>query len=157
MMMCSKCGANIGEGAKFCSACGSAMQVVSSCVKCGAQVDADARFCPNCGSRIGDGRLLGDRNVIAGDVIGHSERYDVSNGGVVVKSVNEAGEIVECSECTRRMPKGSRMSAASVAILFAEIVMIGTRIDVRRVLIGMGKGRESNILRRCRKHMRMVF
>ncbi len=49
---CSKCGAAMAEGAKFCPECGEKNLGVgkTSCVKCGAAVDSNAKFCPDCGA-----------------------------------------------------------------------------------------------------------
>lgn len=54
MNKCSKCGAQIKKGAKFCPECG-AKQVTAgmiSCPKCGAEIKATAKFCPECGEKI---------------------------------------------------------------------------------------------------------
>ena len=54
MNKCSKCGAQIRKGAKFCPECG-AKQVTAgmiSCPKCGAEIKATAKFCPECGEKI---------------------------------------------------------------------------------------------------------
>lgn len=49
---CSKCGNQLSNGAKFCSECGSPVQVNKFCSNCGNQVAADAKFCPNCGKSL---------------------------------------------------------------------------------------------------------
>lgn len=52
---CLKCGAEIREGALFCSCCGAPVQKVEppsdllKCPKCGADVNKDDRFCMECG------------------------------------------------------------------------------------------------------------
>jgi len=53
-MNCTKCGAQVQEGSKFCPGCGSP---VSSryCANCGSQVSPDVKFCPNCGKSIAGG------------------------------------------------------------------------------------------------------
>jgi membrane protease subunit (stomatin/prohibitin family) len=46
---CTKCGANVPAGSKFCPACGAQQQTQQACAKCGAQVPPGSKFCPNCG------------------------------------------------------------------------------------------------------------
>ncbi len=51
---CLVCGAELGEGAKFCSGCGKPVDKVTSsgrlfCAFCGAKLDGDESFCPRCG------------------------------------------------------------------------------------------------------------
>ena len=51
-MFCTKCGNQVGETEKFCSNCGSPIQVEEKepkCPKCGADIKGDKRFCVNCG------------------------------------------------------------------------------------------------------------
>ncbi|MDP9243390.1 MAG: zinc-ribbon domain-containing protein, partial [Actinomycetota bacterium] len=48
MRICPACGAENAEGARFCSACGTALG--RTCPSCGAEVADDARFCPSCGN-----------------------------------------------------------------------------------------------------------
>lgn len=45
--VCSKCGAKLKEGAKFCGECGAKQG--ETCPKCGASVDSNAKFCGECG------------------------------------------------------------------------------------------------------------
>lgn len=48
---CAKCGASIFEGCKFCPECGTPTSIV--CPKCNAQVKGGMKFCPECGAKIG--------------------------------------------------------------------------------------------------------
>ncbi|MDR2634903.1 MAG: SPFH domain-containing protein [Clostridiales bacterium] len=48
---CSKCGAAIKEGVKFCPECG-AKQETSVCPSCGKPVKPGAKFCPECGAAV---------------------------------------------------------------------------------------------------------
>lgn len=52
MVKCNKCGNMIPSGSKFCSECGSPVQVNKFCSNCGNQVPADAKFCSNCGKSL---------------------------------------------------------------------------------------------------------
>lgn len=45
---CTKCGASLKEGAKFCPECGQPQG--NTCPKCGAIVPANSKFCPECGA-----------------------------------------------------------------------------------------------------------
>jgi subtilisin family serine protease len=50
--ICSRCGATIRPGARFCSACGQSREPVAQqrqCPHCGAALRAGGRFCPKCG------------------------------------------------------------------------------------------------------------
>lgn len=47
---CVSCGANLREGAKFCSECG-AKQEKKQCSGCGAEMTPNARFCSECGTK----------------------------------------------------------------------------------------------------------
>ncbi len=49
---CTKCGSQLASGAKFCSECGSPVQLNKFCSNCGNQVASDAKFCPNCGKSL---------------------------------------------------------------------------------------------------------
>lgn len=54
-MICSKCGAQIMDGSKFCTHCGNKVEPkpvaanVSACPKCGAELKVGAKFCTKCG------------------------------------------------------------------------------------------------------------
>lgn len=47
---CIKCGAELREGAKFCSGCGST-QEKAKCSNCQFELAAGAKFCPECGTK----------------------------------------------------------------------------------------------------------
>ena len=54
---CPKCGAANLANAKFCTECGSKMEVGAQtvpCVKCGAQLAAGSKFCNECGTKQGE-------------------------------------------------------------------------------------------------------
>ena len=48
---CAKCQANVAPGAKFCMACGSAVNTARFCHNCGGNVPTGAKFCGSCGER----------------------------------------------------------------------------------------------------------
>ena len=49
-MNCTSCGETNRDDARFCSACGTAAQVL--CVNCGRGIATDARFCDSCGAQV---------------------------------------------------------------------------------------------------------
>ena len=57
-MICSKCGAQIADSAKFCRKCGSKIELNSGssaamiCDYCGNTLDGDSVYCPVCGRRV---------------------------------------------------------------------------------------------------------
>lgn len=50
MPICSKCGAELDEAAKFCMECGTPVSQNKKCVKCGAELPNNAMFCFSCGA-----------------------------------------------------------------------------------------------------------
>mgnify|MGYP002627228202 CR=1 FL=1 len=53
-MKCSKCGAELSEGEKFCAACGTKVEAAKFCATCGAKLKAGAAFCTECGAKAGE-------------------------------------------------------------------------------------------------------
>jgi len=47
---CPKCNAEVPEGAKFCNSCGNKM--INTCPSCKTEVKAGIKFCPECGKKI---------------------------------------------------------------------------------------------------------
>ena len=47
---CTKCGAQLREGAKFCSECGTS-QEKAKCANCQYELAPGAKFCPECGTK----------------------------------------------------------------------------------------------------------
>ncbi len=56
-MRCSRCGANVVEGDRFCENCGApvAVQAGSVCPVCGQQSEPGMRFCQQCGAELSAG------------------------------------------------------------------------------------------------------
>lgn len=60
---CPNCGAEVMEGALFCTGCGTKLEAplppaapapeIRACAGCGAQLSEGALFCPNCGTKAG--------------------------------------------------------------------------------------------------------
>ncbi len=51
---CTKCGADVKAGSKFCPECGEKIVAPEGkfCPECGAKVSATAKFCPECGNKL---------------------------------------------------------------------------------------------------------
>jgi ribosomal protein L40E len=52
-VMCRKCTIQTVQGAKFCHACGTAIDLVLNCASCGSKLPALGTFCPQCGYKNG--------------------------------------------------------------------------------------------------------
>ena len=87
---------------------------MAKCPKCGAEVSANAKFCEECGEAVpkpkesSDGVSLGDKNVVAGDVIGNKIAGDsVQNkilGNAVFNTFKDDTKIVnDCAVCGKHM------------------------------------------------------
>lgn len=53
-MYCKDCGAYIAENAKFCAACGKAVEETKPiyCTQCGTLIEAGIQACPSCGAPV---------------------------------------------------------------------------------------------------------
>ncbi|MBR6068423.1 MAG: zinc ribbon domain-containing protein [Bacteroidales bacterium] len=52
-MKCTKCNAELAEGAKFCPECGAKIEIHIFCANCGTKLGEGAMFCSNCGEKVG--------------------------------------------------------------------------------------------------------
>ena len=110
MAKCSNCGAELNAGVKFCEECGTPVPQTKTCPKCGAELKPEAKFCGECGYSFAAksapsakaGVSVGDKNVIAGDVVGES--YKITGGATIVKNEDETKKMVRCHVCGRNMP-----------------------------------------------------
>lgn len=50
MAKCTKCGAALRDGAKFCSICGTKIEVRRFCTECGEELGPGDKFCSQCGT-----------------------------------------------------------------------------------------------------------
>lgn len=55
MEKCNYCGAEMDDGAKFCTACGNPLH--KKCKQCGCENDTAARFCKQCGAEFDEVRI----------------------------------------------------------------------------------------------------
>ena len=110
MSMCPKCGSAYEDGAKFCDECGTPIPQEKECPRCHTHIGLSAKFCDECGfsfeSHTGKqpSISMGDKNVIAGDVVAHKESYDIKGNATIVKNEDESKKIVQCSDCCKNMP-----------------------------------------------------
>src|SRR5574344_197616 len=109
-MKCPNCGSENSEGAKFCEQCGTKLPPPQrKCPSCGTVINGTPKFCPECGCKLdgsgspskaaGGGLSLGDKNVVAGDVIGKKDEYHVSGNATIVKNEDDTKKVAECSVC----------------------------------------------------------
>ena len=77
MSRCPNCGSEVDAGMKFCGECGTVLPQTKECPKCHSQLPMNAKFCQDCGYNFSVAPtasgsagipLMGDKNVIAGDV-----------------------------------------------------------------------------------------
>ena len=114
MKTCPKCKKQYESG-NFCENCenedGTPVRLEEekvSCPQCGREYAAGTKFCSECGVRLGtagagassgSGISMGDKNVIAGDVIGHKESYNVSGNATIIKNEDETKKTAKCHIC----------------------------------------------------------
>ncbi len=51
---CRTCGTTNPPGTKFCSACGTKLEVKAFCPACGTELELGTRFCGACGAKVGE-------------------------------------------------------------------------------------------------------
>jgi len=98
MAKCPKCGIEIDDGMKFCGECGTRIIQTKKCPKCGKVWPETMRFCGECGHDFGgegggSAGVIGDRNVIAGDV-------NVNNTTNIINR-DQTKDVVKCVVCGR--------------------------------------------------------
>ena len=108
-MKCNNCGAEVAEGMKFCCDCGSPLPQEKKCVSCGATIALRMKFCPECGApQSGEAQkpkfnaaafAMGDKNVIAGDVVGHQETTHVTGNATIIKNEDQSRQVKRCHIC----------------------------------------------------------
>ena len=108
MPKCANCGTELEEGVKFCLECGTPVPQTKKCIKCGFELPLSAKFCPECGTKQdgktnpnmgGSGFSIGDKNVIAGDAIGHKEETHIAGNATIIKNEDETKKTAKCHIC----------------------------------------------------------
>ena len=106
MAKCSVCGTELEEGQKFCFECGAPIPQTKKCIYCGTELPLKMKFCPECGTKqdgtanaSGSGFSMGDKNVIAGDVIGHKEDTHIAGNATIIKNEDETKKTAKCHIC----------------------------------------------------------
>ena len=109
-MICGNCGAEVADGMKFCFDCGTPVPQVKKCVSCGAELSLKMKFCPECGTNQdgstpkSSGFSMGDKNVIAGDVIGTKEETHISGNATIIKNEDQTKQVKKCHICGSFIP-----------------------------------------------------
>ena len=114
MSVCSNCGAELDAGAKFCMECGTPVPQVKKCVQCGMELPLKAKFCFGCGAPqegapAGAGISMGDKNVVAGDVVGQKIAGDnvatkvMGNMTVNNNIIDETKKVSTCYICGKHL------------------------------------------------------
>ena len=114
------CGFENPEGNKFCLECGTPMPQKLVCRHCKGDLPPNVKFCPECGTpaeatgtRVAPaaepqagGIGIGERNVIAGDIIGKKEEYHVGGDATFVTIDDDSKKIAGCKICGKNVPLG---------------------------------------------------
>ena len=108
-MKCNNCGAEVAEGMKFCCDCGSPLPQEKKCINCGATIALKMKFCPECGAPQDAAAskpkfnaaafAMGDKNVIAGDVIGSQETTHIAGNATIIKNEDQSKQVKRCHIC----------------------------------------------------------
>ncbi len=116
MKECPDCKQEFESTMQFCMECGTRLEEKAvHCISCNEALKPNMKFCPSCGSpqqKVSGtvapgskpaGIVLGDKNVIAGDIISGKEDYNISGNATFIKNVDESGSVVKCAICGKRM------------------------------------------------------
>lgn len=124
MIKCSNCGAEIEDGSKFCGECGTAIPQSKECPQCHTKLAFGAKFCMECGysftNKQAGGVSIGDKNVIAGDVVGKKDTYHVAGNATIVKNEDESKKLVQCSICGKNMAVSDSIKCKSCGKIVCE-------------------------------------
>ncbi|MEE0999274.1 MAG: zinc ribbon domain-containing protein [Treponemataceae bacterium] len=104
-MICSNCGSEVQDGMKFCGECGTPVPQTKKCINCGLELPLNMKFCGECGAKQDEsapkssGFSMGDKNVIAGDVIGSKEETNISGNATIIKNEDQTKQVKKCHIC----------------------------------------------------------
>ena len=120
MSKCPNCGQEVEDGMKFCCECGTPIPQVRKCPQCGMELPLKAKFCFGCGAPqnggagaqqnggAASGVSMGDKNVIAGDVVGQKVAGDSVGSKIMGNAIfnsmqDETKQVVSCAICGRHL------------------------------------------------------
>lgn len=114
MKECTACKKEYDSHMNFCVDCGGRLtEQAIKCISCAHELKPKMKFCPWCGTSQdgptpsgtgqGKGISLGDKNVIAGDIIAGKEDYNISGNATFVNTQDESSSVVKCAVCGKRM------------------------------------------------------
>ncbi len=101
MITCAECGSVNDDNAKFCGECGKPLPKEQKCPQCGALVPLGKKFCGDCGASLSGnsvGGLIGNKNVIAGDVTN-----TVTSNTYITHNQDDSKKAVTCAVCGLNM------------------------------------------------------
>lgn len=131
MLKCSNCGTELDAGAKFCMECGTPVPQVKKCVQCGMELPLRAKFCLGCGAPQ-DGSAakttsisMGDKNVIAGDVVGKKIAGDNVQSKIMGNAIyntfqDETKKIISCHICGKHLTNDNAYSCPNCGEIVCE-------------------------------------
>ena len=109
-MKCPNCGEENAEEMKFCGNCGTKLpEPMNHCPNCNKDWPITLKFCGECGFKFGGGSaagssaLMGDKNVIAGDVnntvTNNTNNINNSTNTTYITNTDETKKVKKCHVC----------------------------------------------------------
>ena len=147
-MECSKCGATLREGAKFCAKCGAEVPREILCAKCGAALAEGDSFCSACGAPTGLPRDMEDLEILEWSVReteGETLMWARDGGTGLLGAVNDRKETVipflfyDAIDSVERVGQGTRgkwPQCAMTPTKQSERVFINRDLDVEFDRVG---------------------
>lgn len=124
MIKCPNCGVEVEDRSKFCGECGGAIPQSKECPQCHTKLAFGAKFCIECGCSFIDiqagGVSIGDKNIIAGDVVAKKDAYHISGNATIVENVNESKKLVRCSFCGKNIAVSNSIECKSCGGIVCE-------------------------------------
>lgn len=131
MPNCPNCGAELDVGAKFCMECGTPIPQVKKCVQCGMELPLKAKFCFGCGApqegaHCGAGINMGDKNVVAGDVVGQKVAGDNVHSKIMGNAIyntiqDDTKRIVSCHICGKHLTNDNAHTCPGCGNIVCEV------------------------------------
>ena len=158
-MNCPQCNAEIADGTRFCPECGAKLS--KECPQCHKQLALSAKFCDNCGYNFNaagsnsSGKLMGDRNVVSGDVINgnqDSRKYygnvsntttnTTTNNTTTVINQDETKKVVTCHICGRNLTIDQAISCPECRQMTCDKCYDFTEKLCKKCVVGQKEKRE---------------